>query len=126
MEVQMRRDVSKQETSHTNKWLGKQRKAGEKKSGRTNRTGWKNHSIFTNKTNKQKKHTQYTVKHITYTDTVCGKIHITATTKILEVIEPDEQVYIDHAAGTRHTVRDEISCYPGALAALKALKSYCE
>lgn len=26
----MRRDVSKQETSHTNKWLGKQRKAGEK------------------------------------------------------------------------------------------------
>lgn len=26
----MRRDVSKQETSHTNKWLGKQRTAGEK------------------------------------------------------------------------------------------------
>lgn len=74
----------------------------------------------------KKQTTQYTVKHITYTDTVCGKIHITATTKILEVIEPDEQVYIDHAAGTRHTVRDEISCYPGALAALKALKSYCE
>lgn len=38
----MRRDVSKQETSHTNKWLGKQRKAGEKVR-KKNRTGWKNH-----------------------------------------------------------------------------------
>lgn len=28
MESQMRRDASKQVTSHTNKWLGKQRKAG--------------------------------------------------------------------------------------------------
>lgn len=53
-----------------------------------------------------------------------GEIRVTATTK-MEVIEPDEQLYIDHAAGIiqlRHTVRNEM--LSGALAALKALKAF--
>lgn len=33
MTVQMRRDVTEQETSHSNKWLGKQRKAAKKRLG---------------------------------------------------------------------------------------------
>lgn len=39
----MRRDVSKQKTSHTNKWLGKQRKAGEKV--RKNNRVWEEESL---------------------------------------------------------------------------------
>lgn len=47
MEIQMRRDASKQVTSHTNKWLGKQRKAGEEVR-KDNRTEWKSSShIYT-------------------------------------------------------------------------------
>ena len=43
MEVQMRRDVSEQKTSHTNKWLGKQRRAGGK--SQEEQSSWEEESL---------------------------------------------------------------------------------